>query len=85
MATQYTLIEYMPAHLRAHGRAVSPGCAVRAYVQGDVDPTDLHPRWASVIEDGIDTLPEDEPSVCASDLPREVWRHVAEPREDGDV
>lgn len=65
---QYTLIEYMPEHLRAsHTAARNSGVyphngAERLYIEGEVDSRDLDPNWASVIEDGVRAteLPEDE-------------------------
>jgi hypothetical protein len=59
--TRYTLIEYMPEHLRGchidagnSGRYPHNG-ACRVYVEGEaIDPTELDPRWAEIIEDHID-------------------------------
>lgn len=65
MDQSYTLIEYMPTHFRAsHEAARNCGAwplngAVRVYVEGDVPSRDLD-AWATVIEDGIRTLPEGE-------------------------
>lgn len=64
----YTLIEYMPVALRSShlsagnsGRYPENG-AVRAYLEGDVPPHYLHPRWASIIEDNLrrEDIPADE-------------------------
>src|SRR5688572_4694394 len=59
--TRYTLVEYMPLHLRAShvdarnsGRYPSNG-AERVYVEGEsIDARQLDPRWAEVLEDHID-------------------------------
>lgn len=76
---RYTLIEYMPIHLRdSHKKARAYGHwpyngTIRVYVEGDIESTDLDEHWTNVIEDSIWELPENEHSIVASELPGEVW------------
>ena len=80
---RYTLIEFMPAqHWSSHLAAGNAGQypingAERVYIEGDVDSRDLHPRWASVVEDGIRELPEGE--TAYSDIPGDALAPVEEP------
>jgi len=79
----YTLIEYMPAcHRASHIAAHNSGCyphngAERVYVEGVVRSDSLDPRWAEVIEDGIDSLPEGE--VAYADIPEEALAPCEDP------
>lgn len=65
MEIRYTLVEYMPRHLRAnHTQAGNHGVyphngAVRIYVEHEVSSEDLDPTWARIVEDNI--RPEDIP------------------------
>jgi hypothetical protein len=55
----FTLIEYMPVHLRSsHLAAGNSGTyphngAVRVLVEGEVDPSILDPDWTSVVRTGF--------------------------------
>jgi hypothetical protein len=79
---RYTLIEFMPAqhwasHLAAGNAGVYPhNGAERVYVEGEVDSRDLHPRWATVIEDGLRELPEGETALA--DIPADALAPVVE-------
>lgn len=86
MSTEYTLIEYMPRHLRAsHEAARNDGSypangAIRDYVVGPVNPSDLHPRWARVIADGLDSIPDDEPAY--DEIPEDALAPYIDPEEE---
>lgn len=75
---RYTLIEYMPLHLRdSHARAGNSGVypqngAVRLFVVGDVLASDLHPTWAEVVEDCLRELPPNETAVELDAIPPEA-------------
>ena len=77
---KYTLLEYMPVHLRAghlaagnSGRYPSNG-AERVYVEGDVESRLLDPRWAEIVEDEIRELPEGETALA--DIPEEAFKRA---------
>lgn len=81
----YTLIEYMPAHLRAsHDAAGNSGVyphngAERAYVDGLILSSLLHPRWARIVEDGITELPAGE--ISLDDIPEGALAPECDPDE----
>jgi hypothetical protein len=77
--TILSLIEYMPAHLRAsHEAAGNRGCyphngAVRVLVSGPVDPTDLS-DWARIIREGDAEIfsEEDRAELYEADIPADA-------------
>lgn len=77
-----SLIEYMPAHLRAsHLAARNAGTypangAERAYVLGDVLASQLDPDWAGLVEDGLRLVDVPEGEPVHDDVPAEAQRLV---------
>lgn len=76
--TRYTLIEFMPTHLRAqhvaarnHGTYPANG-AERVYVACDVSASDLHPTWADVLEDEIRECDVPATATRSDEIPDEA-------------
>jgi hypothetical protein len=74
---RYTLVEYMPRHLRnSHTQAGNRGSypangAERVYIEHEVLSRDLDPRWVEILEDGIrrEDIPEDALTGVLADYP----------------
>jgi hypothetical protein len=84
MTDRYTLIEYMPEHLRSSHRAAGNSGryphngAERVYVEGDIQASELHPNWASVVEDGVslEYIPEQDRGDLLPYVPDEALAPV---------
>ena len=79
----YTLIEYMPMHLRdSHRAAGNSGRwphngSERLYVAGDVPPSELD-EWASVLAEGVSQAAVDAGQYEVSEiLPLDAMAEVA--------
>lgn len=76
---RYSLIEYMPLHLRgSHIAAGNSGVyphngAERIYVAGDIDTSGFDPRWTTVLADGLRELPTGETAIDPGDIPSDVY------------
>lgn len=84
MKITYSLIEYMPEHLRAsHVAARNSGTyphngAQRVYVEGEISASQLHPEWAEVISDGLllSEIPEQDREDILAEIPTDALAPV---------